>query len=138
MPNQLGDVRVSRRTFLRRFGVAAGALAAGQLISACSDNSAASLTRNADHASQRLAVHRSAAQQNTLRVGLLLPQSQIYPAASTNFRAGLDLFLTQRSSADRPISLMAQEYGTMPSIALEQASKWIADDQVDLIVGSLS
>ena len=138
MPNQPGDVRVSRRTFLRRFGVAAGALAAGQVISACSNSSAASLIRNVDQASKLVAEPSSAARQNTLRVGLLLPQSQIYPAISANFRAGMDLFLAQRSSADRPISLIAQEYGTTPSIALEQAHEWMATDQVDLIVGSLS
>jgi branched-chain amino acid transport system substrate-binding protein len=138
MPNQPGDVRVSRRTFLRRFGAAAGALAAGQLISACSNNSAASLTRSADHKANPMAVHSSAAQQNTLRVGLLLPQSQLYPMIGTNFRAGMDLFLAQRSSADRPIALIAHEYGTTPSTALEQASTWITNDQADLIVGSLS
>ena len=138
MPNQLGDVRVSRRTFLRRFGVAAGALAAGQLISACSNSSAANLTPNVNQAAKLIAVPSSAARQDTLRVGLLLPQSQIYPTASGDFRAGMDLFLAQRPSADRPITLMAQEYGTMPSTALEQASEWITTDQVDLIVGSLS
>ena len=138
MPNQLGVVRVSRRTFLRRFGLAAGALAAGQLISACSNNPAASLTGSADQGSNLLAVRSSAAQQNTLRVGLLLPQSQIYPMAGTNFRAGMDLFLAKRSSTDRPISLIAHEYGTTPSVALEQAHEWITTNQADLIVGSLS
>lgn len=138
MPKQPGDVRVSRRTFLRRISAAAGALTAGQLISACSNSSAASLTRNVDQASQPMAVHSPSAQKDTLRVGLLLPQSQLYPAISTNFRAGMDLFLAQRSSADRPISLIAQEYGTTPSVALEQAHEWITADQVDLIVGSLS
>jgi branched-chain amino acid transport system substrate-binding protein len=138
MPKPPGDMRVSRRTFLRRFGATAGALAAGHLISACSNNTAVGLTRNVDQVSSPSALHSSAARQNTLRVGLLLPQSQLYPAAGTNFRAGMDLFLSQRSSADRPISLIAHEYGTTPSIGLEQASKWISADQVDLIVGSLS
>jgi branched-chain amino acid transport system substrate-binding protein len=138
MPKLPGDVRVSRRTFLRRFGATAGALAAGHLISACSNTSAANLTRNLDQVPNRLAVHSTAGQQNTLRVGLLLPQSQLYPAIGTNFRAGMDLFLSERSSVDRPISLIAHEYGTTPSVAIEQASKWITADQVDLIVGSLS
>jgi hypothetical protein len=82
MPNHLGDMRVSRRTFLRRFGVAAGALAAGQLISACSNNSAANPTHSLDQASKLMVVNGPAAQTDTLRVGLLLPQSQIYPATT--------------------------------------------------------
>lgn len=138
MPNQPGGIRVSRRTFLRRFGVAAGALAAGQLITACSDSSTANLTHSVDRTATLMVVSNPAVQKDTLRVGMLLPQSQLYPAASTNFRAGMDLLLAQRSGADRPISLMAQEYGTTPSTALEQASAWITNDQVDLIVGSLS
>jgi branched-chain amino acid transport system substrate-binding protein len=138
MPKQPGDVRVSRRTFLRRFGAAAGALTVGQLISACSNNSAASLPRNVDQAAKLIAIHSPAAQKDTLRVGLLLPQSQIYPAIGANFRAGMDLFLAQRSSADRPISLIAHEYGTTPSVAIEQARELISTDQVELIVGSLS
>src|SRR5687768_3827462 len=124
MPIQPGDVRVSRRTFLRRIGAAAGALTAGQLISACSNSTTMGLTRNENQAAKLMVVQSSAARQDTLRVGLLLPQSQLYPAISTNFRAGMDLFLAQRNSADRPISLIAYEYGTTPSIALEQASTW--------------
>src|SRR4051794_28843013 len=120
MPNQPGDVHVGRRTFLRRFGVVAGALTVGQVITACSGSSAANPTLSANSAAKLLSVPSSAARQDTLRVGLLLPQSQIYPAASSNFRAGMDLFLAQRPSAARPITLMAQEYGTTPSTALEQ------------------
>jgi branched-chain amino acid transport system substrate-binding protein len=138
MPNQRGDVYVSRRTFLRRIGAAAGALAAGQVLAACSNSSAASLTQSVDQAAKPIAVNSPTARQDTLRVGLLLPQSQLYPAIGANFRAGMDLFLAQRGSADRPISVIAQEYGTTPSTALEQASDWITNDQVDLIVGSLS
>jgi len=131
-------VRVSRRTFLCRFGAAAGALTVGQLISACSNNPAASLPRNLDQAAKLMAVHSLAAQKDTLRVGLLLPQSQLYPAIGANFRAGMDLFLAQRSSADRPISLIAHEYGTTPSVAIEQAHDLISKGQADMIVGSLS
>src|SRR3954452_12869850 len=98
MPNQLGDLRVSRRTFLRRFGVAAGALAAGQLISACSGSSAVRLTPNVDQAAKFIAIHISPARQNALRVGLLLPQSRLYPSIGANFRAGMDMHLAQRSS----------------------------------------
>ena len=74
MPKQPGDVYVSRRTFLRRIGAAAGALAAGQVISACSNSSAASLIQNVDRAAKLIAVNSPAARQDTLRVGLLLPQ----------------------------------------------------------------
>jgi len=133
-----GDVRISRRTFLRRFGATTGALTLGQLLSACSGSSAASLAHTTDYTAQLMVVPSPAAQKDTLQVGLLLPQPQLYPAAGTNFRAGMDLFLAQRSSAERPIALLAQEYGTTPSTALEQAHAWIASAQVDMIVGSLS
>jgi len=119
MPNQPGDVFVSRRTFLRRIGAAASVFAAGQVISACSNSSAASLTQNVDEAAKLIALNSPAAPQDTLRVGLLLPQSQIYPAVGANFRAGMDLFLAQRSSADRPISLIAHD----PSV-LQRISGW--------------
>ena len=77
MPNQLGVVRVSRRTFLRRFGVAAGALAAGQLISACSNNAAASPTRSADQGSNLLAVRSSAGEENKIRFSILKPNQML-------------------------------------------------------------
>jgi branched-chain amino acid transport system substrate-binding protein len=133
-----GDVQISRRTFLRRFGAATGALAVGQLLSACSRSSATNPTHTTDYTGQLIVVPSSAAQKDTLRVGLLLPQSQLYPAAGANFRASMDLFLAQRSSSERPIALLVQEYGTAPSTALEQAHEWIANTQVDMIVGSLS
>jgi branched-chain amino acid transport system substrate-binding protein len=140
MPNQPGDVRVSRRTFLRRFGAMAGALAAGQLVSACSNSSAAGLTPNLDQAAKPMTVHGSTARQDTLRVGLLLPKSQLYPTIGANFRAGMDLYLAQSSSntTNRPIALLAHDYGTTPSTALEHANALIGNGQVDMIVGSLS
>jgi branched-chain amino acid transport system substrate-binding protein len=138
MPKHPGNAHISRRTFLRHFGAAAGALAAGHLISACSNSPAATQAPNQDQVAEATLATNLIGRQDTLRVGLLLPQSQIYPVAGGNFRTGMDLFLAQRSGAARPITLMAQEYGTTPSAALEQAGEWITNDRVDLIVGSLS
>jgi len=138
MRKQPGSVRLSRRAFLRRFGVAATTLAAGQLMSACSNDTTSASKSDLGSASERMAASFPTARQDRLRVGLLLPQSQLYPAIGANFRAGMDLFLAQSSGADRPITLLAHDYGTTPSTALEHANELISNDQVDMIVGSLS
>jgi branched-chain amino acid transport system substrate-binding protein len=140
MHKQPGGVRLSRRTFLRRLGVAATTLAAGQLVSACSNNIAPRLTSDLGLASEPMAVSFPTTRQDTLRVGLLLPQSQRYPAIGPNFRAGMELYLAQSrdNAASRPLTLFTHEYGILPSVAIERARALIATDQVDLIVGSLS
>ena len=140
MHKQPGSVRLSRRAFLRRFGVAATALAAGQLVSACSGHQASASALDRGAASQPMAANFAAAQQGTLRVGVLLPQSQLYPMIGANFRAGMELYLAQArdDQRSRPLTLLMHEYGTLPSVAIEQAQALIANDQVDMIVGSLS
>jgi branched-chain amino acid transport system substrate-binding protein len=140
MHKQPGGMRLSRRAFLRRIGVATTTLAAGQLISACSTNSAPNLARGMGSASEQMAASSSAARKDTLRVGVLLPQSQLYPAIGANFRAGMELYQVQArdNAATRPLTVLTHDYGTLPSLALEQARQLLADNQADLIVGSLS
>jgi hypothetical protein len=101
MHKQPGSVRLSRRAFLRRFGVAATALAAGQLVSACSGHQASASALDRGAASQPMAANFAAAQQGTLRVGVLLPQSQLYPMIGANFRAGMELYLAQARDDQR-------------------------------------
>src|SRR5689334_17364235 len=95
MHKQPGSVPLSRRAFLRRIGVAATTLAAGQLMSACSNNTTSASKTDLASASDRPAARFTAARQDSLRVGVLLPQSQLYPASGSNFRAGMDLYLAQ-------------------------------------------
>ncbi|HEU5099220.1 MAG TPA: hypothetical protein VFU22_09385, partial [Roseiflexaceae bacterium] len=111
MHKQPGSVRLSRRAFLHRFGVAATTLAAAQLVSACSDQ------QSPNHASNPAAPEYSANRQEVLRVGVLLPQSGIYPLIGTNFRAGLELYQEQAHGDQgiRPLRLLMHEYGTLPS-----------------------
>jgi branched-chain amino acid transport system substrate-binding protein len=135
MHKQPGSVRLSRRAFLHQFGVAATTLVAGQLVTACSGQLSSSLVPDRATMPEHMAMR-----QEAIRVGVLLPQSQIYPMIGANFRAGMELYQAQArdSQLSRPLTLHVQEYGTLPSVALEQAQALIANQQVDMIVGSLS
>jgi branched-chain amino acid transport system substrate-binding protein len=135
MHKQPGGVRLSRRAFLRQFGVAATTLVVGQLVTACSGQLSSSQAPDRSTTPEHMA-----ARQEALRVGVLLPQSQLYPMIGANFRAGMELYQAQSrgSQLSRPLTLQVQEYGMLPSVALEQAQALIANQQVDMIVGSLS
>jgi branched-chain amino acid transport system substrate-binding protein len=118
--------RISRRTLFKKAGLVAGALAAplvGGTGSALASEDARTPTGAA----------------STLKLGLLLPQSQRFPGMSNSFLAGMRLYFGQRNGqvAGRQIQLVTREYGALPSAAAAQAEELVAGAGVGLLAGLL-
>lgn len=104
---------LSRRDLLKLAGAATGAMTLGPLMVRLSGSAAA----------------------ESLTVGVLLPESSLYPRLAANLLAGLSLALAQ---AKQPIRLLPVEYGVRPSAAAEAARRLILDQGARLLVGTLS
>ena len=113
---------LSRRNFLKLTGLAAGSLLASRAEAA--GNLEARLN-GSWHRTGRL--HR---------VGVLLPNSSLYPALSENYLTGLTGFREQANSPS--IKLVKAAYGIDPAAAMVQARRLIEQEKVDLLVGLVS
>ncbi len=77
---------------------------------------------------------------NMLKLGVLLPASNIYPAMAENFYSGLELSLAQTDDqilCTKPV-LMPESLGFGLSSILEKSKKLIQDDGVDIVTGIIS
>jgi branched-chain amino acid transport system substrate-binding protein len=121
-----GGRRWSRRRFLSLSGLAAGALAAGPIVSMGGFDGWLS---GAGRASSK-----------PLRVGALLPRSTIYPDLAANLLAGLRLALGEpgRLIAGRAVELIAADIGVMSSQARRRAAQLLDEGGADLLVGMVS
>ncbi len=70
-----------------------------------------------------------------IKLGVLLPRSQIYPAMGANLLAGLRLALAGEGVP--PTTLVAAESGFGQSMAEERAKQLLQWEQVDLLIGLL-
>ena len=70
-----------------------------------------------------------------IKLGVLLPRSQIYPAMGTNLLAGLRLALAGVGTP--PATLVVEEIGFGQSMAEERAKRLLQWEQVDLLIGLL-
>jgi branched-chain amino acid transport system substrate-binding protein len=114
--------RMSRRGFLKTAGSMAGALITAPLLLEVSDAAAAP---------------RSFARtSNSLRIGVLLPHSQLYPALAGSLLGGLQLYFHQRNG--QKIEWLTNNYGVLPSNASDSIRKLILGDQVNMLVGVVS
>jgi branched-chain amino acid transport system substrate-binding protein len=103
--------RLTRRKFLRNASLVAGSMAVAPILLRILD------TR--------------------LKIGVLLPQSTIYPSMSENLLAGMQLYFDRvdNQASDRTIKLIGEEVGFGPALARQKARKLINWDQIDLVVG---
>jgi branched-chain amino acid transport system substrate-binding protein len=78
--------------------------------------------------------------RKTFKIGVVLPESQVYPTLGASLLAGLQLAFAERgnSAGDRPIELLPKMYGERISGATKQARALILDHEVDLLVGVIS
>ena len=116
---------LTRRTFLGTAGLALGVSALTPLIPALDS---------------ALRFGNKKLSGNTLKLGVLLPASNIYPAMAENFYSGLELYLSQ---TDNQISrtrliLMPESVGFGPSSIFENSKKLIHDEDVDILTGIIS
>lgn len=83
---------------------------------------------------------RTIPDRKTLKIGVVLPESQVYPMLGASILSGLQLAFAQRGNraGDRPIELLPAMYGEQISLATKQARALILDQGADLLVGVIS
>lgn len=121
--------RYSRRRFLTSLGLAAGGLLAAPLVGAKGASAAPTHTAPGDGAKSPA---KSAVR---LKVGVLLPQSSIYPQLGANFMAGMRTCL-RASGYDRlprEISLVPEEVS--PGQSLQKATALLQANKANLLAG---
>lgn len=123
---------MSRRTFLRIVSLAAGTSILGML------SPVNSAFASAFASGRRGTVVSNAA--TPVRIGVLLPQSNITPHMGSNLFIGLRLAFAEIGNrfGDRPVALVTETYGVKPAQALRQAHKLITEDRVDVLIGAVS
>jgi branched-chain amino acid transport system substrate-binding protein len=116
---------VTRRTFLGTAGLALGVSTLTPLIPAIDS-------------ALRFEIKKLSG--NTLKLGLLLPASNIYPAMAENFYSGLKLYLSKTDDqiSQTRLILKPESLGFGPSSILEKSKKLIQDDGVDIVTGIIS
>jgi len=115
---------VSRRHFLKKTGLLAGAAAAAPAILSPTKTSKA-------------VIEKLSLTGNKLKVGVLLPMSTIHPTMPDNFLAGIKLYFEQISQeiSGLAVKIITEETGFGPSSALKKSQKLIEKDGVDIVVG---
>lgn len=114
----------SRRSLLKGLGLASAAIAAQPLASA---------------GSRALAAGGSArtASRGVVRVGLLLPYSDLHPAPSTSFLTGLRRYLDDNGQilGGRRVELCVEEVGSGVSRTIRATERLLETERVDLVIG---
>lgn len=125
---------VSRRNFLKTAGSFAGAFVAAPAAVA---GSAAADTSTTASVGTPLFSHALAQGYRPVRVGLLLPPSQLQPELAKSMLAGMRLALAQASdqAGGRPVEIRTAQISASPYQAAEQARQLIAAEQIDLLAG---
>ena len=113
---------MTRRDFLKTMGVLAGTAAAGPLISACGS------------------LGGQPAVSGPLKVGVLLPYSDIYAVLGESITEAMKMYLESvgNEAGGRQIELITENSEMKPDIGLQKARKLVEQDNVDLVAGLVS
>jgi branched-chain amino acid transport system substrate-binding protein len=111
---------LTRRRFLLSAAALGGAAAAGSLLAACGAPSTGSA--------------------GALKIGLLLPSSDIYAALGASITEGMKMYFESvgNKAGGRDIQLIAEDEGTKPDVAAQKARKLVEQDQVEIVAGIVS
>ncbi len=114
--------RMTRRDFLKTMGVLAGTAAAAPVLSACGP-----------------LVSKPAASK-PLKIGLLLPYSDIYAVLGESITEAMKMYFESvgNEAGGRKIELITEDTKIKPDIGLQKARKLVEQDQVDLVAGLVS
>ncbi len=112
---------VTRRRFLQSAGLLVGAVAAGPVLSACSN-----LTGGGS--------------SGPLKIGLLLPYSDIYAVLGESITNAMKLYFESvgNEAGGRTIEIVQEDTQMKPDIGLQKARKLVEQDEVDLVAGLVS
>jgi branched-chain amino acid transport system substrate-binding protein len=74
------------------------------------------------------------------KIGVVLPESRVYPALAASLLAGLRLAFAQRGNlvGGRPVALLPATYGERIGDAAKHARALVLEQDVDLLVGVMS
>jgi branched-chain amino acid transport system substrate-binding protein len=122
---------LSRRSFLKSVGAAAGALLTAPATLGWPSNAAAiGLPPTV-----AVPAPASARSRQALRIGVLLPQSRIYPTMGERIVTGMRLCFEQ---AGRPVELHVQDIGLGSDLAIQKARRLVESDGVRLVVAMVT
>ncbi len=112
---------LSRREFLRAAGIAAGAVAAAPLLSACGPFVGGRAT-------------------GPVKIGILLPYSDIYAVLGESITAAMEMYFEEvgNEAGGRKIELIKEDTEIKPDVAQQKARKLVEQDEVDLVAGIVS
>jgi branched-chain amino acid transport system substrate-binding protein len=118
--------RLTRRNFLKTTGLAAGGLATAPLFA----------TQGASRPANTIRQNLFEAVEN-VKVGVLLPQSNIYPGLGQSFASGLQFYFDQVEPrpAGRAIQFIPEDTGFGYRLVRSKVAKLTGPDSVKLVVG---
>ncbi|GAB4432458.1 MAG: ABC transporter substrate-binding protein [Chloroflexi bacterium OHK40] len=113
---------ISRRQFLQLGAVGGVVAATGSLLAGCA------------------APNIGGGASGPLKIGVLLPYSDIYAALGESITEGMRMYFesVDNRAGGRPIELITEDEGTAPDAAAQKARKLVEQDQVDLVAGIVS
>jgi branched-chain amino acid transport system substrate-binding protein len=122
----------TRRQFLRSAALATGAVIAAPILLSPAGAAAAALTE--------ATVKKAGWASTPIKLGVLLPESNIYPGLGTSFLAGMRAY--QRLNANNPqsqeLAVIPETVGFGPQRLLQKSEKLIREAKADLLVGLLT
>lgn len=108
---------LTRRNFLKSAGAAALAYAAAPLLNACGRG-----------------------RSNRVKIGVLLPFSDIYAVLGESITEGMKMYFDQtgNKAGGRDIELVIEDTEIKPAVAQQKARKLVEQDEVDFLTGVVS
>ncbi len=109
---------LSRRSFIKAAATVGAAAAAGPLLAAC----------------------KPAAPSAPLKLGVLLPYSDIYAVLGESITEAMKMYFEEvgNSAGGRTIELITEDTEIKPDVAQQKARKLVEQDKVDLVTGIVS
>ena len=109
---------LTRRQFLKLAGGTAAAMAMPAVLSACGATGGG----------------------GPIRIGLLLPYSDIYAVLGESITEAMQLYFEQNGNelAGRPVEVITEDTEINPDVAQQKARKLVEQDEVDLVAGIVS
>lgn len=132
------DNRITRRELLRGAAMGAGALAGGAILNACGGAAPTAVPPTAAATAVPATVAPTAGPP--LKIGVLLPYSDIYAALGESITAAMEMHFEEvgGSAGGRKIQLVKEDEGTAPDAALQKARKLVEQDEVAFVTGIVS
>ena len=118
------QTQIARRRFLQLTGGAVATIAATEFLSAC----------------QPVAAPSASTFAKPVKIGVLLPYSDIYAVLGESITAAMEMYFDEigNEAGGRPIELITEDTEIAPDVAAQKARKLIEQDEVDLVAGIVS